>query len=113
VPQPYDEGAEEAARPVDHLPARVELIQLARPEGGVQRFALGAAHARHHVDLGDEGAVDDEVLVILVDLERGLLGLYVDRKVGSRKHAVQLPIAAAKVRLTAMCKVQMRVLLGN
>ena len=81
-----------AAAAVHHPPPRIELGQLGRPKGGgrdlegrrevaqgewecaascrhlrVGRLALFAADERHDVDLGDERAVDLQVMVVFIE----------------------------------------------
>mmetsp|Transcript_41631 Transcript_41631/g.134993 ORF Transcript_41631/g.134993 Transcript_41631/m.134993 type:complete len:218 (-) Transcript_41631:1107-1760(-) len=97
---------------VDHLPAKVEVAQLRRPEGGRDPFALCAADPRNHVHLGDEGAVDDQ-LAALLQPEGAVLDLDVASEVRSGEEGVVGAVLAAKVSAAAMRKVEVRVLIST
>ena len=64
--------------------------------------------ARHHVRLGDEGALDDELPA--VQLEDGVLRLDVDGESGRGEEVVNPPVATAEVGAAAVGEAEVRVL---
>ena len=96
------------ARAIDDAPAPVILIQLRGPKGGEKQLALGAAHARHQVQLGEEGPVDRERAPL--DGEGRLVNLDVNGETGLGEEAVIGSVSAAKVRVPPVREAEVGIL---
>ena len=92
---------------VDDPYPSVLLVQLRRPEAHVGKLSLGQTD-RGQMRFGHEAPIDQQLLA--VQLEGGVLCLYVENDSGRGEEGVKRLVAAAKVGAAAKGEVEMGVL---